>query len=203
MQKQLLIATNNLHKKEEFEQILQGYKIITPGEVNITFDFPENGKSFGENSFGKAQALFSQAKDYLVLADDSGIVVDALGGAPGIYSARYGWEEGLRLNPQEQYELLLKQMSGTNQRTARYVCSLTLILGPYRYFQIQETWEGEIAREAMGNGGFGYDPIFVCKHFNKNAALLTPEDKHKVSHRGKAARTLMNLMEDKNNEHSK
>ena len=182
----IVIASNNLHKIAEFNTIFFDQKLISASLLFPDFDPEESGKSFLENSLLKAGELYARLESPegrticeeryggipAVLADDSGIEVDALGGEPGIYSARFGQEEtGRRLNSVEQNALLLSKLKGVAAgpgRSARYVCCLTLLMDRQRIFTAQESWEGEIAMQpSKGKGGFGYDP-----HFSPSGARL-------------------------------
>lgn len=169
------------------------HRLVLPDDEGITFSFEETGKTYFENSCGKAEALYKIVKAP-VLADDSGLSVDCLDGAPGIYSARYGNEAGLSLTPAEQMDRLLKTLEKADNRKAAFVCCLTLITGPMRFFSVQETMTGSIAREKSGRGGFGYDPIFLPDGSSRTLACYTPEEKAAVSHRGKAAAALHRLL---------
>jgi len=192
----ILLASGNNHKKEELNKILKNHTLILPAELGITIDVEETGSTFLENSIIKAEALFELSQGLPVLADDSGIVVDALNGAPGIYSARYGDNEAGRiLSSKEKYELLLLNMDGKTNRKAAFICCMTLILDKNRVFTVQESFEGEISHEPFGDGGFGYDPIFYLPELNKSAAELLDEEKNRISHRGKAGKLINSLLE--------
>ena len=128
-------------------------------------------------------------------ADDSGLVVDALSGRPGIHTARYGCSEGRILTSQEQYTLLLKEMEGMEDRRARFVSACVLMLSADRIYIVQETVEGAIAQKAMGLHGFGYDPIFLVEDTGLTASQLSPEEKDRCSHRGRAMRRIDALLE--------
>jgi XTP/dITP diphosphohydrolase len=120
--------------------------------------------------------------------------VDALGGRPGIHSARYGSLDGILLGSGERNRLLLRELDGIANRSARFVCAMTLMLSDERFFAVQETLEGEILRETRGSGGFGYDPLMYLPAHGMTAAELPPETKNAVSHRSKAARALSVLI---------
>ncbi len=143
---------------------------------------------------GKGLALFRTARRP-VLADDSGLAVDALDGAPGILSARYGSDpHGRPLSDAEKYELMLKQLEGTKDRTARFICCMVLILSEQRFFVVQETLEGQIAREPAGAGGFGYDPVFFLPSYGKSVAEISEAEKNRISHRGKATQHFRDIL---------
>ncbi|MFA6844247.1 MAG: non-canonical purine NTP pyrophosphatase [Sphaerochaetaceae bacterium] len=200
----IILASSNEHKKKEFARILNGYNILLPDEVGIPFNCVENGLTFAENSLIKAQALYNVApRDFWILSDDSGLCVDALGGDPGIHTARYGMrEDGLELPSRERNALLLENMRGfttQEERKATFVCALTLIVSKYRIFSLQECVEGHIAFSSFGNGGFGYDPIFFVDEAHKNMAQLDDSQKDLYSHRGRACRHLITLLGELNN----
>jgi XTP/dITP diphosphohydrolase len=192
----LLLATNNLHKKQEFEQIFSD-TILMPADVGLAgWDHEETADTFLGNALGKAQSLWEKAGGkYPVLADDSGICVDALGGAPGVYSARYGSENGKLLTDTEKNHLLLKNLGPAADRSARFVCALVLVVGPHRVFTAEETWEGEVALSIEGVHGFGYDPLFLLPG-GLTSAQLPPAEKNRLSHRYRASRRIKALLAD-------
>ena len=143
----------------------------------------------------KARALYELVKAP-VLADDSGLCVDALSGRPGIHTARYGCEDGRKLTSQEQYTLLLKEMEGVQDRSARFVSACVLMLSPSRIHIIQESVEGRIATAPAGLHGFGYDPIFLVGGGGRSMAQLSDEEKDEVSHRGRAMRRIGLLLKE-------
>lgn len=192
----LVLATGNPHKKEEIRDILPKNEILIPADLGIDFDFEETGSSFLENSLGKALALFKLIQKP-VLADDSGLCVDALKGAPGIYSARFGAPPGgPDLESPERNALLLKTMTGLANRTAFFVCAMVLVLDEYRIFTVQETIQGEILTQPLGTGGFGYDPLFYIPALGKTMAELSAEEKNSLSHRGRAGKRMAALLKD-------
>lgn len=195
----ILLASNNTHKKEEFARILTSHTIMLPSELNLSYDFEEDKETFTENALGKARALQAIAPEgYLVLADDSGLCIDALDGSPGVRTARYGMEEhGRMLKSTERNEWLLKNLSHlekAEERSARFVCALALIAAPHRIFTLCESVEGYIALKSYGKGGFGYDPVFVVKEAGKTMAELSEQEKDRLSHRGRATRHLITLL---------
>ena len=190
----IYLATGNRHKLDELEPMFPEHQIVLPSDEGIPFAFEENGTTYFENCFGKAQTLFDAVRAP-VLADDSGLSVFCLGGAPGIYSARYGKEDGCRTSG-DQIDRLLKAMESEDDRRAAFVCCLTMIFAPYRFVTVQETVEGVIGRIKSGSGGFGYDPIFYPIGSRRSFAELLPEEKAAVSHRGKAAAALRRLFPD-------
>ena len=188
----IYLATGNRHKLDELAPMFPEHQIVLPSDEGIPFAFEENGTTYFENCFGKAQTLFDAVRAP-VLADDSGLSVFCLGGAPGIYSARYGKEDGCRTSG-DQIDRLLKAMESEDDRRAAFVCCLTMIFAPYRFVTVQETVEGVIGRIKSGSGGFGYDPIFYPVGSRRSFAELLPEEKAAVSHRGKAAAALRRLL---------
>ena len=191
---EIILATGNAHKVKEMQDIFTGHKILSPKELGIDFSFEETGSTFMENSLGKAQALFEIIKKP-VLADDSGICVDALYGAPGIFSARYGaTPDQPELDSLSRNALLVKNMTGKTLRTARFICALSLILSKSQIYCVQESVEGEVLETPRGEGGFGYDPLFYMPPFERTMAELTAEEKNSHSHRGIAGAKLAALL---------
>lgn len=189
------LATNNEHKKRELEAIFSGHTLLTPASAGLSFDPEETGSTFIENTLIKARALYDMVHEP-VIADDSGLCVDALGGRPGIYSARYGSTEGKKLESWERNRLLLKELAATVDRRARFVCAMVVLFNHDRFFVVQETLEGEIIHESRGIGGFGYDPILYLPERGCTVAELPEEEKNRISHRGKAGRALARLLKD-------
>ncbi len=207
----IYLATGNLNKKREVQELFPEHTVVIPKDEGIAFDPEETGTTFYENSLIKAKALWDMVH-CPVLADDSGICVDALDGAPGIYSSRYagpdfmkGKPDGTKISQDEQNNFIVQQTSDAikagyaGERKAHYTCAMVLYMGPDRLFVCQETMEGEIIDDisnARGTGGFGYDPLFYLPEFGKTAAELTADEKNAISHRGKASRLLKKLAED-------
>ncbi len=191
----LYFASGNDHKRKEMSRLLGGYELVIPKDEGIDFDPEETGTSYIENAVIKAEALYSIVHAP-VLADDSGLSVDALGGGPGIHSARYGEENGKKLSDEGRYRLLLRNMEGIENRKAHFVSALCLILSPDRRYIIQETCDGSIALAPSGTSGFGYDPVFFIDEAGMISAELPEGEKDRYSHRGKAAR-LMKMLLDK------
>ena len=192
----LYFASGNDHKKTEMSRLLGGFELTLPKDEGISFAPDENGNTFIDNAVIKAKALYDIVHAP-VLADDSGLCVDALGGKPGIHTARYGEEDaGRKLSAEEKYMLLLKNMEGITNRRAEFVCAICLYLSPTRIYVIQETSEGSIAlTPSNGNGGFGYDPVFYNNEAGMIVAELPEGKKDLYSHRGKAARIMKTLIE--------
>ena len=199
MNMNIWFATNNAHKKEELEAILNtGLKI--PSEEGIEFDPDETGMTFCENALLKARELRKiLGGNEAVIADDSGLCVDALDGRPGIYSARYGETGGQKLTSPQRNIMLLEELGDSPVRSARFVCAMVLLLEDDRFFLVQETVEGEIVKNRemqMGNGGFGYDPVFLVGELGLTMAELSPEEKNRLSHRGKAGKHIANILKN-------
>lgn len=189
------LATNNEHKRRELEAIFSGHTLFTPASAGLSFDPEETGSTFIENTLIKARTLYDLVHEP-VIADDSGLCVDALGGRPGIYSARYGSTEGKKLESWERNGLLLKELAAAPDRRARFVCAMVVLFNHDRFFVVQETLEGEIIHESRGTGGFGYDPILYLPERGCTVAELPEEEKNHISHRGKAGRALARLLQD-------
>lgn len=194
-----IIATNNQKKLIELERILSplGINAVTAKQEGISLDdVEENGKTFKENSYIKAYAA-CQKSGLPAIADDSGICVDALNGEPGIYSARFGGENA---TDTDKNELILKKLEGIKDRGAHYTCAVTCVFPNGDIIQVEDYCYGEISQKPEGNGGFGYDPIFL--YDGVSFGNFTSEEKDKVSHRGKALRAfkqeLKKYLEDKN-----
>ena len=177
-------------------------KLKIPVEAGLIFDPEETGMTFCDNALLKARELkkIIGNNDDFVIADDSGICVDALNGRPGVLSARYGDVNGKKLTDMEKNLLLLKELGDNPKRTARFVCSMVLLFDMERFYIVQETIEGEIVKGvefAKGDGGFGYDPVFFVPEFGKTMAELSAEEKNKISHRGKAGKVISELLIEK------
>lgn len=184
MDRTIVAATNNKNKLREFIEILAplGYKVLSLKDVNINIEIEETGSTFEENSLIKAQAIM-QATGRAALADDSGLVVDSLGGEPGIYSARYC--EG---TDKDRVMFLLEKMKDVpdSERTARFVSAVTLCFPDGDVIKAKGTCEGFITREPKGENGFGYDPIFYVEQYKRTLAEVTADQKNLISHRGNA-----------------
>lgn len=195
----VLVATNNAHKKRELQALLSGWELLLPADVGgVGWDHEETADTFLGNSLGKARSLWKATGGrWPVLADDSGLCVDALGGAPGVYSARYGHAEaGRPLSDAEKNARLLGALGERNDRSARFVCTLALVVAEHRVFTVEESWEGEIAPSVEGAQGFGYDPVFLLPSLGLTSAQLSPEQKNQLSHRGRACHRLRALVHD-------
>ena len=173
---------------------MKEHEIFLPEEFNIPFNYTETGSTYMENAMGKAFALFNKTGNP-VIADDSGLSIPALGGEPGIYSARYGsGNSGIPLSDADRNSFLLKKMEGINERKAFFVCCMVLILNEYQFYIVQEIVHGEIAKSASGKGGFGYDPVFYLKEYKKTAAEIPESEKNRISHRGKAGTRINSII---------
>lgn len=184
----LLVATGNRHKLEEFRRILAplGIEAVSPAEVGAALDVEETGETFAENARLKAMAL-RERTGLGVAADDSGLCVDALGGRPGVHSARYMGEDTPH---SEKIAGLLRELEGVpdEKRTARFVAAICCVLADGTLLECEGVCEGAIAHSPRGSGGFGYDPVFLVG--DKSFADLAPDEKDRVSHRGRALRQL-------------
>jgi len=192
---EIILASGNRHKLFELKEILTDHTLLLPEDIGISFDFEETGTSFLENSQGKAFALFNKI-NRPVLADDSGLIVEALNGEPGIYSARYGCVNGIELEAPARNLYLLDKLQGESNLSAEFICCMSLILDKNRFFVAQESFKGEITRESIGINGFGYDPIFFLPEYGKTVAELPEKEKNKISHRGKAGYRIAKLLEE-------
>lgn len=204
----IYLATGNVNKKREVQELFPEHTIVIPKDEGIDFAPEETGTTFYENSLIKARSLYELVK-CPVLADDSGICVDALDGAPGIYTSRYagpdfmkGKPDGSKISQEEQNAFLVRQTREAVEKgkasgpAAHYTCSMVLYMGKDRLFVAQETMEGEIIgniEESRGTGGFGYDPIFYLPEEKRTAAELTADEKNAISHRGKASRIIKSI----------
>jgi XTP/dITP diphosphohydrolase len=196
MKTELLLASNNAHKHQEFLRLFPQAAIQIPSEIGVSFAFEEDGETFLENAFGKAMALYRVAKRP-VIADDSGLCVPALGGQPGVFSSRYGSSAGgVLLDAPRRNAYLLDRMEGLQARSAYFVCCLVIVFEESRFLAVQDTVDGEIAESPRGENGFGYDPLFLLPDRGLTMAELSEEEKDLVSHRGRAARRIRALAEE-------
>ncbi len=183
----VVLASKNRHKLEEISKITEkfGFDLVLQSELGVDIDVEENGSTFEENSYIKAEAVM-KATGLSALADDSGIAVDALNGEPGIYSARYGFDD--TLDDWGRLQLLLKNMEQVpdGQRQAKFVCVITMVTPEGQTIQARGEIHGELLREARGENGFGYDPIFYYPPAGMTTAEMPAEEKNRVSHRGVA-----------------
>ena len=193
----VVLASKNQHKLVEISRILEklDIQLVLQSELGVDIDVEETGTTFEENSFLKAQAVM-QATGLPALADDSGIAVDALNGEPGIYSARYGFDD--TLDDWGRLLLLLKNTEHVpdGQRQAQFVCVITLVTPEGEVIQARGEAHGELLRQAAGQGGFGYDPIFYYPPFGKTFAEVTAEEKNQVSHRAVALKAMYEKLKE-------
>ena len=186
MEHKIVFATGNEGKMREVRLILAdlGMEILSMKEAGANPDIVENGKTFGENAQIKAQAVWEQTGG-IVLADDSGLVIDYLNGEPGIYSARYMGED---TSYEIKNQALIDRLAGVEgeDRSARFVCNIAAVLPDGQVVHTEETMEGLIAMEPAGDGGLGYDPILYLPEYGKTSAEISIEEKNRISHRGKA-----------------
>ena len=193
----IVLASRNKHKIEEWQATLRKYmdgvEILSLDEVGILGEIEENGETFYDNALIKASTAAKSG--YIGIGDDSGLSVDALGGAPGIYSARYAGEDG---NDAKNNEKILRELDGVSDRRARFVCTIACVF-PDGDEPITVTGyaEGEMLTEAKGEGGFGYDPLFYSTEGKKTFSEMTAEEKNAVSHRGKAVEKFAAVLAEK------
>lgn len=194
----IVFATGNVNKMKEIRMILSdiGLEILSMKEAGVSADIVEDGATFEENAMIKAQAIAKLLPEDIVLADDSGLEIDYLNKEPGVYSARYMGED-------TSYEIknqsLIDRLDGVpkEQRTARFVCAIAAVLPDGTTRLTRGTIEGYIGWEPAGENGFGYDPIFYVDEFGCSTAQLSPEQKNKVSHRGRALRAMREELADR------
>ena len=193
----VILASQNQHKLVELSAILSqlGFEIALESEYGLHVDVDETGTTFEENSLLKAEAVM-KASGLPVLADDSGLMVDALGGAPGVYSARFAGEDA---TDEDNNRLLMEKLHGVKNRQGHYVCVLVAVRSPDDPEPLiaEGTWEGVIAEAPKGSGGFGYDPYFYLPEAGATAAELSPEAKNASSHRGKALVKMARLLKER------
>ena len=191
MKKKIIFATKNQNKMKEIREILadRDYEILSMEEAGISLDIVEDGTTFEENALIKAKAIRDLVKDAIVLADDFGLAIDYLNGAPGIYSSRF---EGEDTPYSVKNQILLDKLSGVpeEKRTARFVCAMAAAFPDGTDQVVRGTIEGIIGYEPAGENGFGYDPIFYVPEFGCTTAQMPAEQKNSISHRGKALRMI-------------
>lgn len=196
MSKRMIVATGNAGKLNEIREILADLdlEIISMKEAGLFEEVDETGTTFEENALLKCRAIAAKTDDF-VLADDSGLVVDALNGEPGIYSSRYMGED-------VSYDIknanILERMEGVpeEKRSARFVCAVAAILPDKREYVVRGEMEGLIGHEIKGEHGFGYDPIFFLPEYGKTSAEIMPEEKNQISHRGRALRLMLKTLKE-------
>jgi XTP/dITP diphosphohydrolase len=195
--RRLLIATTNPHKIQELREILVGlpFALVSPGDLGLSLAVEETGTTFAENAVLKATA-WADYSGMLALADDSGLEIDALGGEPGIYSARWA---GADVSYEERFRLLLARLADApaERRTARYRAAIAVAepAPSGLYGVVEGTLEGQIAFAPAGSGGFGYDPIFYVPEQRRTVGQMSAEEKHRISHRARAATAARMLLQ--------
>lgn len=193
----IVLASKNKHKLVEISKITEkfGFELVLQSELGVDIDVEETGTTFEENSYLKAEAVM-KATGLPALADDSGIAVDALNGEPGIYSARYGFDESL--DDWGRLLLLLKNMENVpdGQRQGKFVCVITMVTPDGQTIQARGEIHGQILRQARGENGFGYDPIFYYPPMGMTTAEMSAEDKNKVSHRANALKVFYEKLKE-------
>ena len=194
-----VLASKNQKKLVEMNEILcqLGIQVCSEAEAGVDVEVEETGSTFEENSLLKAKAVMEES-GLPAIADDSGLCVDALNGAPGVYSARYGGEG---LDDTARYRLLLENMRGQTPRTAKFVSVITCCFPNGDVIDAEGICPGTIAFAPMGEGGFGYDPVFFIPGLKKTFAQLSPEEKNAISHRGKALEAFKVKLEEYLKEH--
>ncbi len=185
--RRLVVASGNAHKLKEIAEIFTDFEVVSQKEAGFDVDVEETGATFMENALIKARSA-SAALGLPVVADDSGLCVDALGGAPGVFSARYSGGHG---NDEGNRALLLKNLEGETNRRAHFTCALALVYPDGRELTVEGRTYGEILQAEEGKGGFGYDPLFKSEDLGKSFGLATAEEKNAVSHRGRALQALL------------
>ena len=193
----VVLASKNKHKLEEISKITEKFdmELVLESELGVDIDVEETGSTFEENSFLKAEAVM-KATGLPALADDSGIAVDALNGEPGIYSARYGFDESL--DDRGRLNLLLKNTENVpdDKRQAKFVCVITMVTPQGQTIQARGEVHGMLLRAPAGENGFGYDPIFYYPPFGKSLAQVSPEEKNRVSHRANALKVFYEKLKE-------
>ena len=182
--KSIILASNNKDKVKEVKEILKGYDIISMKEAGIDVDIEENGTTFEENALIKARAIM-KLTGQITMADDSGLEIDYLNKAPGVYSARFMGED---TSYDIKNKALIQKLEGVkgSDRSGRFVCAIAVCFPDGREIVKRGTMEGLIAEEIKGDNGFGYDPIVYLPEYGRTSGELAPEEKNKISHRGKA-----------------
>ena len=200
--KKLVIASNNEGKIKEIKKVLADLpvEVLSLRDIGLEIDVEEDGLTFEDNAKKKSVEIYkelikNEKDNFIVMSDDSGLEVDYLNGEPGVFSARYAGEHG---NDKKNNEKLLLNLSGVSNdnRKARFVCQLALINDKNEYRTVRGTVEGYILEEEKGNGGFGYDPLFLYEPLNRSFGELTMEEKNKISHRGVALQKVKDIIKE-------
>lgn len=192
---QLLLATKNLGKLKEFRELIQdsSWQVLSLQDFPDIPDIEENGTTFQENAHIKAEAV-AKATGIITIADDSGLEVDYLNGAPGVYSARFAGEPKDDTKNNEKLLSLIKDVA-QEKRTARFRCVIAIVVPERETFYCDGVCEGIIGTDLIGDNGFGYDPLFYLPQFDKTMAQLSMEEKNNISHRGKAFHSALPILE--------
>ncbi len=188
--KRIVVATGNAHKLREIAEIFTEYEVVSQKQMGFDEDVKETGTTFAENALIKARAA-SKALGCIAIADDSGLCVDALGGAPGVYSARYCGSHG---NDAENRALLLKNMQGIADRRAHFTSAMAVVYPDGTEYVVEGHTYGNILTKEIGDGGFGYDSLFESEDLKKSFGIATAEEKNSVSHRFRALQQLRELL---------
>lgn len=199
--RKIILASNNLKKIKEIKEILNGlpYEVYSLKDMNIDIEVEEDGLTFEENAKKKAKEIHEyllnkEKSDFIVLSDDSGLEVDCLNGAPGVYSARYAGEHGNDYNNNIKLLEDMKDFKG-NDRSARFVCVIAVVFEDGNVKTVRGEVQGRIIEELKTEGGFGYDPLFFYNGFNKTFGEATSEEKNAISHRGNALKKLKEVLD--------
>ena len=194
--KKFIVATKNKGKIKEISRMLSGFSfdVISMEEAGISRTIEETGNTFAQNAFIKAMEIYKETGE-IVMADDSGLEVDHLGGDPGVYSARFAGENATDEDNNKKLLDLLKNVP-FEKRTARFVCVISVIIDQDTHFDVKGVCEGVIGFAPAGENGFGYDPLFFVPEYNMTTAQMESELKDKISHRGKAIRLMIKQLED-------
>jgi XTP/dITP diphosphohydrolase len=187
----IVIATNNLHKVKEIQSILKDFTVKSLNDIGLNLKIDETGQSFAENSLIKAEVVRNYVNE-IILADDSGLEVDALQGAPGVQSARFAGENATDYMNREKLIMLLREKKLSKSK-ARFICVMTCMINNH-IFQSKGILEGEVTVEAKGSNGFGYDPLFIPANYNKTLSELNEVEKNAISHRFKALEEVQNYL---------
>ena len=192
----IIAATSNVGKVREIKKIFSDDKleILSMGEIGIDIEIEENGMTFEENALIKARTI-SKMTNEIALADDSGLCVDAMGGAPGIYSARYAGEDA---TDDERIEKLLAELNDEENRKAKFVSVIAVVFPDGTELTTVGEVHGQIADKVYGDGGFGYDPVFIADELGKTFGVASADEKNKISHRARALDKMYELMKERN-----
>ncbi len=193
MEKIIVLASGNAHKLKELKRILKGFTILSLKDIGFTDEIVEDGTTFEENALIKARAVHN-ACGYTVIADDSGICVDYLNGAPGVYSARFS---GQNATDKSNNEKLLKLLNGVENRRAEFVSAAAAVFSDGTQIVVRGVVEGSVATEYRGSAGFGYDPLFICDENQKTYAQMSEDEKNSLSHRKRAFEKLNVILQEK------